>query len=201
MPRALRILPGGCVAHARNRGNDKRCLFDNAREFEQFLELVTWAKRQTAIRIIAYCLMTNHWDFVLWPAANGAVEQFMHLLETKHAVRRRICTGTVGHGHIYQDRYKASIVDSEAYYWNLLSYVEGNALRAGLVTGAEQWRWSSLCERLGHQRGILDRGPFAMPANWVDIVNKSLPEATLTEIRSRLWRQRRIRDVGSTVRF
>jgi putative transposase len=201
MPRSLRFLPAGSVAHARNRGNDRKCLFDNPLEFEQFLELVAWAKRQCAIRILAYCLMTNHWHFVVWPAENGAVEQFMHLLETKHAVQRRIRTGTVGHGHIYQDRYKASIVDSEAYYWNVLSYVEGNALRAGLVKAAEHWRWSSICERFGQQRDILDKGPLEMPTNWVEIVNKSLPDATISEIRNRLWKNRRIRDVEPPVRF
>ena len=201
MPRSLRFLPAGCVAHARNRGNDKKCLFDDAREFEQFLEFVAWAKRKCAIRIIAYCLMPNHWHFCLWPAANDAVERFMHLLETKHAIRRRISTATVGHGHIYQDRYKASIVDSETYYWNVMSYVEGNALRAGLVKAAEEWRWSSAAERLGRRRELLDDGPFPMPEQWVEIVNRSLPAQTLEEIRSRLWKERRNCDSEMPVRF
>jgi putative transposase len=192
MPRALRILPAGSIVHARNRGNDRKCLFDNPREYELFLEFVAWAKLQCAIRIIAYCLMPNHWHFCLWPASNHAVEEFMHLLETKHAVRRRISTGTVGNGHIYQDRYKASIVDSETYYWNVMSYVEGNALRSSLVKVAEQWRWSSLYERQGRPRGILDDGPFVLPENWVQVVNQSLPDATVAEIRSELWKQRRI---------
>ena len=145
--------------------------------------------------------MTNHWHFVLWPAANDAVEQFMHLLETKHAIRRRISTGTVGQGHIYQDRYKASIVDSETYYWNVMSYVEGNALRAGLVKAAEQWRWSSVYERLGHRREVLDEGPFPLPVNWVDVVNKSLPESAIAEIRSRLWKERRICNGATPMRL
>lgn len=192
MPRSLRILPAGCIAHTRNRGNDKQCLFDSPLEFEQFLEFIAWAKRKYAVKIIAYCLMTNHWHFVLWPTAVHAIERFMHRLATKHAVRRRLVTDTIGHGHVYQDRYKASIVDSESYYWNVISYVEGNALRAGLVTGAEQWRWSSLYERLGHGRDILDDGPFALPDNWVAVVNRSLPDSTIEEIRSALWKQRRI---------
>ena len=199
MPRNLRFLPAGCVAHVRNRGNDKKNLFDSPRDFERFLELVAWAKHQAAIRIIAYCLMTNHWHFVVWPAETGAVERFMQRLETTHAVRRRFKTQTVGHGHIYQDRYRASIVDSEAYYWNVLSYVEGNALRSHLVRTAEHWQWSSLYERLSGSRHIIDDGPFAMPDQWPAIVNQSLPDATIREIRSALWKQRTIRNGGPPV--
>lgn len=201
MPRKLRFLPAGCVAHVRNRGNDKKELFDSPRDFERFLELVAWAKHQVPLRMIAYCLMTNHWHFVVWPIETGAVERFMQRLETTHAIRRRFKTQTVGHGHIYQDRYRASIVDSESYYWNVLSYVEGNALRSRLVRAAEHWRWSSLHERLNRSRHIIDDGPFALPDQWPKIVNQSLPEETIREIRSALWKQRRTCNGDAPVRF
>lgn len=82
-----------------------------------------------------------------------------------------------------------------------MSYVEGNALRSGLVKSAEEWRWSSIYERMGHRRELLDDGPFAMPDDWVKVVNKSLPERTIEEIRSRLWKERRICNGGLPKRF
>jgi len=186
MPRRSRFLPPGSLHHVVNRGNDKRILFETPRDFEQFLLLITWAKARAMVRIVAYCIMRNHWHFVLWPAAVGQVETFQHLLTTTHAIRRRRLTCTVGEGHIYQDRYHASGIWSEAYYLNVLRYVESNPLRANLVKSSAQWRWSSLYERLGHPRHILDDGPMPLPENWLELVDSSLPESVTDEIRNAL---------------
>ena len=53
MPRPLRYLPAGSVHHVVNRGNDKKTLFDNTRDFEEFLWLIAWAKQRARIRIVA----------------------------------------------------------------------------------------------------------------------------------------------------
>ncbi len=183
MPRPLRFLPAGSVHHVINRGNDKQTLIENTRDVEVFLALIAWAKRRATIRITSYSVMRNHWHFVLWPEVEGQIQAFLHLLTTTHAIRRRRLTCTVGHGHIYQDRYHAGAIWSERYYLNAVRYVEANALRAKLVTAAEKWRWSSLYERLRHNRGILDDGPMPLPADWLAIVNTAQPPVVFEEIR------------------
>ena len=186
MPRPLRFLPAGSVHHVTNRGNDKRTLFETTRDFEEFLALIAWAKHRATIRITAYCLMRNHWHFALWPAENGQTQRFLHLLTTTHAIRRRRITCTIGHGHVYQDRYHAAAIWSEQYYLNVVRYIEANPLRANLVSSAAKWRWSSLFERLGHHRGILDDGPLTLPADWPAIVNACQPQDVVEEIRQDL---------------
>lgn len=186
MPRPLRFLPAGSVHHIVNRGNDKQTLFESTRDFEEFLFLMAMAKARAMIRIVAYCLMRNHWHFVLWPSAEGQVEEFQHWLTTTHAIRRRRITCTIGQGHIYQDRYRAFGIWSETYYLNVIRYVEQNPLRAGLVTTAEKWRWSSVSERLGRSRGLLDEGPVVLPPDWPTLVNQCLPQSTVDEIRKSL---------------
>lgn len=186
MPRPLRFSPAGSVLHAVNRGNDKKILFESVRNFEEFLWLVVWAKQQCPIRIIAYCIMRNHWHFVVWPSDDDQVATFFHLLSTTHAVRRRRDTCTIGHGHIYQDRYRAHMIWTEVHYWNVLRYVESNPLRANLVRTSAKWRWSSLYERLSQPRGILDDGPFALPDNWSTLVDMSIPDPEIAEIRKAL---------------
>ena len=64
MPAHSRNLPAGSVVHVVNRGNDKRCLFACTRDYEEFLQLVLWAKTKCPVRIVAYCVMSNHWHFV-----------------------------------------------------------------------------------------------------------------------------------------
>ena len=185
MPRPLRILPAGCVAHALNRGIEKRPLFDCVEDYEDFLLLVLWAKAKCTIRILAYCLMRNHWHFVVWPRTDDDVETFFFELTSEHAKRRRYRTRTVGYGHVYQDRYKAFVIWSERYYFTALSYVEGNPLRAHLVASCKDWQWSSVQERLGLDRGIVDEGPVELPGDWIARLDEPLPDSAVMDIRKR----------------
>ena len=50
----------------------------------------------------------------------------------------------IGYGHLYQGRYKCFPVETEGYFYQVVRYVERNALRADLCRAAEEWRWSSL---------------------------------------------------------
>ncbi len=188
MPRDLRNLPPGSVVHCVNRGNDKRFLFERARDYEDFLRMVIWAKAQCAARILAYCLMANHWHFVFWVQQQGDVSRFLHRLTTTHAKSWRRRTRTIGCGHVYQDRFHDSKIFSERYYYNVMRYVEQNAFRAGLVHASRDWQWSSLRERLGDDRRIIEDGPVALPMGWPDLVDQHLPGADLQEIRSALQR-------------
>jgi putative transposase len=188
MSRSSRNLPTGSIVHVVNRGNDKRLLFERAMEFEEFLRLVAWAKGLCPVRIVAYCIMSNHWHFVFWVDVEWDVSAFLHRLTTTHAKRWRQKTGTVGLGHVYQGRFKASQIFSERYYFNCLRYVEQNALQAGLVRSAKDWRWSSLAERRGHGRRILDPDPLGLPVGWVELVDQPLQQRDTDEIRSSLKR-------------
>jgi len=188
MPRSVRYSPPGSVHHVINRGNDRRCLFESPSDFAAFLELVSWAKDCCPIRIVGYCLMQNHWHFVLWPEEAKSISSFLHRLCTTHAIRRRKSTRSLGQGHVYQHRYHAFLIESEAYYFRALKYVEANPLRAGLVRSAAEWPWSSLAERIGAYRGILDPGPIPLPTNWLESVDQSLAPAELEDIHSKLRR-------------
>jgi putative transposase len=190
MPRPRRSTPPGSVLHVINRGNDRQRLFDSADDYEEFLKLMSWAKARSPVRILAYCVMTNHWHQVLWPESAHAVSAFLHRLCTSHSIRRRKATGTVGDGHIYQSRYHSFAVVSERQYFNVLRYVEGNALRSGLVDDARHWKWSSLAEREGRYRGLLDNGPLPLPPDWAMLVNEGLTPQTLVETRDSFKRTR-----------
>lgn len=190
MPRRLRNLPPGSVAHVVNRGNDKRQLFHRAAEFDDFLQLVLWAKGRCPVRIVAYCIMSNHWHFVFWAEQEGDVSAFLHRLTTTHAVSLRKRTHTVGCGHVYQDRFHDAKVFTESYYYNLLRYVEQNPMRANLVRSCRDWKWSSLAERLGNDRGILSEGPAPIPFEWAQLVDESLPDDATHDIRRSLSRDR-----------
>lgn len=188
MPRYSRNLPVGSVVHIFNRGNDKRFLFERAQDFEEFLTLVSWAKSICPVRIVAYCIMSNHWHFVFWVEVEWDVSAFLHRLTSAHAQRWRRATETVGEGHVYGDRFKGCRIFTERYYYNCLRYVEQNPLKAGLVQHCRDWRWSSLTERLGSDRGILDPDPVGLPDDWLEFVDQPMSDEETEEIHSTLKR-------------
>lgn len=186
MPHNSRNLPPGCVVHCVNRAHDKRPLFRRATEYEGFLRLVAWAKGECPVRIVAYCLMYNHWHFVFWVEVEWDVSAFLHRLTTTHAMEFRRRTDTKGHGSVYKGRFKSSEVLSEGYYFNLLRYVEQNPLRAGIVRSSKHWRWSSLAERCGSAHALLDPGPLLLLPDWHLAIDEPVSQMTLDEIRSSL---------------
>lgn len=188
MPRPLRRIPDNSVVHIVNRGNDRRQLFFNPLDYEEFLSLMRWAKSHEPVRLVAYVVMPNHWHFVIWVQSGTQVSRFMHRLTFAHAARVRVQTDTLGEGHIYQDRFHAFLVDGEQRYLRLVRYVEANPIRAGLVRRAQDWQWSSLNERLGRSRGLVERGPIQLAECWSDVVNETLSPTYLEDLRARQGR-------------
>jgi putative transposase len=185
MPRSRRVIPPGSVLHVVNRGNDRRALFHSDAEFGAFRDLMRRAATRTPLRILAYALMPNHWHLVVWPETGTQLSRYLQGLCTSHAARWRRETGTVGEGHVYQDRFHAFVIESERQYFNVLRYVEANPVRAGLVMSAAEWRWSSLCDRESGAEDLITAGPLALPPGWATIVDQSLPAPILDELRAR----------------
>ena len=173
MPRALRSFEPNSVVHVVNRGNERRWLFDQPRDYDEFLRLVDVALNRRPTRVLAYVLMPNHWHMVLWPVDALELSQFLHYLTSLHAAQFRHLTGTTGLGHVYQGRYRSRVIDSDAQYARTLRYVEANPVRAKFVRRAEDWPWSSLTERLGTLRRVVD-GPLLLPTpiEWTAFVNR-----------------------------
>lgn len=179
--------PANTVLHVVNRGNERRELFTEDDDYRRFLRLVENTQEWVPLRLLAYSLMPNHWHLVAWPTSAGALSQFMHRLCYRHAADLRTRTATVGNGHVYQGRYRASAIGSSRHYFRVLRYVEANALRAGLVSRAEAWPWSSLHERLREPRLICD-GPERLPDldTWLHEVNRPM---TPEEVAQARWRR------------
>jgi putative transposase len=160
------------VLHVINRGNDRRRLFGDDADFLAFRHLMRRTQREVPVRLIAYVLMPNHWHLVVWPHTAGELWRFLHRLTGTHASTVRRQLGTVGEGHIYQGRYKSVVIESPAQLVNVLRYVEANPIRSRLVTRAEDWRWSSLRERMC-ATGAMSKSPIELPPleGWLRIVN------------------------------
>lgn len=170
MPRARRITQARYIYHVFNRATKGVRLFEAPADYFDFHALVRQAQSRTPIRILAYCLMPNHWHFLLWPFSDGDLSSFMKWLCTTHAARWNKARGLTGRGAVYQSRFKSNPIEHEPDLLRVWRYIERNPLKAELVSQAEAWRWGSLWCRLNGEEA-LDRGPFDLPENWVKLVN------------------------------
>jgi REP element-mobilizing transposase RayT len=140
MARPLRIEFPGALYHITARGNAGQDIFLDARDSQRFLDLLGEVATRLRWRCTAYCLMTNHYHLVVeTPAPNLA--HGMRQLNGRYTQGFNFRHGR--DGHLFQGRYKAILVDREAYLKEVCRYVVLNPLRAGLAPDARAWRWSS----------------------------------------------------------
>jgi len=152
-------------------------MFRNDEDFAAFERVILQAHERVPLRILSYCLMSNHWHFVVWPRADGELTAFFRWLAHTHAMRWRVAHRTVGYGHLYQGRFKSFPVQSDGHLLTVCRYVERNALTANLVRRAERWRWGSLWARMNQKEkinAILTPGPVKLPRDWPAQVNEAL---------------------------
>jgi putative transposase len=189
MPRTKRVAPGGTVFHALNRGVGRMKIFSTDRDYFAFEETVEETLRLYPMRILAYCLMPNHWHFVLWPEKDGDLSAFLQRLANTHTQRWQRAKNKVGYGHLYQGRFKSFPVETDDHFYTVVRYVERNALHANLVEAAESWRWGSLWRRVQQVRTpLLTAWPLPEPRNWVKLVNEPQTEAEVTALRRSIQR-------------
>ena len=193
MPRTARIAPGGMLFHVLNRGNARMRIFDDEADYAAFEKILSEVLPRASMRILAYCLMPNHWHMVLWPEKDGQLAAFMHRLTVTHVRRWHEHRRSTGGGHLYQGTYKSFPVQTDGHFLAVCRYVERNPLRARLVKRAEMWRWGSLWRRMHHKSGdsgLLGDWPVERPRAYLQLVNEPQKPAEQDAIRTCMNRGR-----------
>lgn len=146
MARPLRLEFAGALYHVTARGNRREMIFRDDLDRQRFLDLLGREAAQQGWLIYAYCLMGNHYHLLVeTPEANlGRGMRRLNGVYTQAFNRRH---GLVG--HVLQGRYKAILVDRDAYLRELCRYVVLNPVRAGLTDDAAHWPWSSYSATAG----------------------------------------------------
>ncbi|MEY3783728.1 MAG: hypothetical protein RLZZ230_50 [Candidatus Parcubacteria bacterium] len=186
MPRLARVDIGNEIYHVINRAVGRLQIFNKDEDYKLFEDIMLEAKDLSGMRILAYTIMPNHWHLVLHPQNDGDLGVFMHRLTNAHTRRVHVKTETIGHGPLYQGRYKSFLVDSEKYFLTLLKYVERNPVRARLAKRCEDWKWGSAYRRSAgetFQNQILDASPVSFTLDYAEWINAPDTESDLSSIR------------------
>ena len=140
MSRPLRIEFPGAVYHVTARGDRREAIFRGDDDRADLLGVVAQALDRFDASMLAYCLMGNHYHFVLH-TRQANLSRVMRQINGVYTQRFNRRHGLVG--HLFQGRFKAILVDRDAYLLEVCRYVELNPVRAHMVGAAGEWPWSS----------------------------------------------------------
>jgi putative transposase len=191
MPRIARNAPKGLIYHALNRAVARLPLFQKVADYEAFERVIEESHQKFPIEILSYCVMPNHWHFVLRPTKDGQLTAFLRAVAHTHTMRWHSHYRTSGTGHLYQGRFKAFPLEDDEHFYTVVRYVERNPLRANLVAQAQAWRWSSLWRREAgdaESRKLLTNWPLSRPRDWPAHVNAPQTDAEVEAVRRAIRR-------------
>ena len=189
MPRPPRADVAGEIYHALNRGNARNTIFFKEQDYEAFERIIEEGLSRFDVDLIAYQWMKNHWHMVLSPKQDGAMSAFVGWVTLTHTQRYHAHHKTIGYGHVYQGRYKSFPVQSDEHFHTVCRYVERNALTAGIVDHAEDYRWGSLYNWLGGN-SIIELSPWPVKRlpRWKQRVNACLGEKEIRAVQQSIKR-------------
>ncbi len=182
MPRTARVDIGREVYHILNRANARVQIFDNEKDYFDFEKILQEAVERFDMRLLAYCIMPNHWHLVVHPKQDKDLAKFMGWLTNTHTRRWHTTKKTTGQGHLYQGRYKSFLCQQDDHFITLVRYVERNAKKAGLCNMAQDWKWSSIWRRENgnkEQCKILSEWPVEMPSGYLELVNQEFDKKNI----------------------
>jgi REP element-mobilizing transposase RayT len=130
MPRKPRIHYPGAFYHVMLRGNAKQAIFHDKDDFRHFEEILSQGLEKYNLRLCAYCWMMNHIHMAV-QVSNSPLSKMMQVLSQRY-------TGWFNHrynrvGHLFQERYRAILVDEEGYLREIIRYIHLNPVRAEIV--------------------------------------------------------------------
>jgi REP element-mobilizing transposase RayT len=146
MSRPLRIESPGAVYHVTSRGDRREPIYRDDDDRLAQLDVIAHAMERFDAQVLAYCQMGNHYHLVLHTRQANLSRLMRHVngVYTQLFNRRHDLVG-----HLLQGRFKAILVDRDAYLLALCRYVERNPVAAGMVRQPQDWPWSSCRAHLG----------------------------------------------------
>lgn len=128
-----------------SRGNARQDIFEDARDYAEFLHRLESAVERFDMRCLAYCLMPNHLHLLMQvgelPISRPMQQVLSGYAQWFNRRYRRV-------GHVFQGRFKCLLVDTNDYLVAVFRYVVRNPVESGLVRAPCDWAWSSCAATL-----------------------------------------------------
>ena len=141
MARLPRLTLPGYPHHVIQRGNNRQPIFVSSGDRQFLLDLLGENAAKFGVDIHAYVLMGNHFHLLATPKQADSLPQMMQA-----AGRRYVRLFNDSHGRtgtLWEGRYKSTVIQTDQYLLACMAYIDLNPVRAGVVTQAADYPWSS----------------------------------------------------------
>ena len=153
MPRKPRFNLPGIPQHVIQRGNNREPCFYDRSDYRCYLDGLAEVGKKFCCSIHAYVLMTNHVHLLVSSSVDYGISQMMQALGRRYVYHVNHHYGRTG--TLWEGRYKASLVDSDAYLLTCMRYIELNPVRANMVVHPGDYRWSSYASNAQGEADLL----------------------------------------------
>lgn len=158
MPYRGNVFASGQYYHIYNRGAGKEPIFFNAGNYEFLLRLVKRYYLKYVMTVIAYCLMSNHYHFLLRQETDEPISKFINVLFNAYVQAVNQQQGRSG--TLFEGRFRHVCVDRWEYLIHLCRYIHRNPVRARMVSHPEDWPYSNYLEWVGQRNGMMKDETF-----------------------------------------
>ena len=198
MARLPRLTLPGYPHHIIQRGNNRQAIFNSTADQQTLLALLLENAKKFQVAIHAYVLMSNHFHLLATPQTAEGLPQMMQAVGRSYV--RYFNDTQQRTGTLWEGRYKSTVIQTERYLLACMAYIDLNPVRAGMVTAARDYPWSSH----GHYTGQridplitphalfweLGNTPFAREAAYAQLVQSGISpvqQAALTDSAMSGW--------------
>lgn len=127
--------------HVIQRGNDRQAVFYGPGDYRRYRDWLMEAANEYGCRVHAYVLMTNHVHLLVTPARAESLPRTMQSLGRRYV--RYVNVAYKRTGTMWEGRYRAAPIDSNAYFLLCCRYIELNPVRARMTAHPRDYPWSS----------------------------------------------------------
>jgi REP element-mobilizing transposase RayT len=153
MPRRKIAFAPGSYYHVFNRVVVGEKLFTDHNSYVLFLKLTKGYAAKYKVNVICYCLMPNHYHFLLKQISDTQISKFISVLLNSYV--QKVNKFRDRKGPLFSGRFKDVLVDRDEYLIHLCRYIHLNPVEAGLVEHLEEWPYSNYLEWTGERKGEL----------------------------------------------
>ena len=169
--------------HIVNRGVNGAEIFNEKEDFFKFMELMLKTKYDYKVIFHAFTILPNHYHILL-ETTLANLSEAMRFLNSAYAAWYNYKSGRVG--HLWKGRFESYMMFDDVHSWNVIKYIERNALALGLVEDIKEYEYQSLSLRLKKNKfnEIIEGSQiFQKPLEeYIDWLNKPLENFELEEI-------------------
>ena len=189
MSRQARVKSVTGIYHVILRGINKQNVFDDHEDKKRFIDTLLYYKRISGYEVYSYCLMDNHIHLLI-REKNEFIAQIFKRISSSYVYwynqRYDRC------GHLFQERFKSEVVESNEYLLTVLRYIHQNPVKAGITKNLEDYLWSSYDEYIGNPRIVDTDFPLSLfsedKARAIDLFKVYINEKRAEDCLEYKWR-------------